>query len=93
MLNALQYYRLGSAVDPADCAPVALSHSDPVLVAVQRSSRRMCRERVYCECLDPDEKRPPVARRQCREILGGARRNDQPHTDIIEGNGRVVNGD
>jgi hypothetical protein len=93
VLDALQYYRLGSAVDPADCAPVAVSHPDPVFVAAQRPSRRMCRERVGGESLDADEKRPLVARGQCRKILGGGRRNNQPHLDIIEGGGQAVNAD
>jgi hypothetical protein len=92
MLDALQYYRLGSAVDPADCAPVAMSHPDQVFVGAQPPSRRMCREPVGRESLNPFEQRSPVARRQCREILGGARRNNQPHVDIIDCGGRAVDG-
>jgi hypothetical protein len=84
MLDALQYYRLGSAVDPADRAPVTVSHPDPVFVAAQPPNRWMWRERVCGENLDPQEKRPLVACRQCREILGGNRRNDQPHHNIID---------
>ena len=88
MFDALQDHRLSGAVDPADRAPIAVP--DPVLVAAERSSRGMCREGVGGETLDFDEKRPPVACRQSREILGGTRRNDQPHTGIIVGDDQVV---
>jgi hypothetical protein len=62
MGDALQDHRLGGAVDPADRAPVAVQHTNPVLMAAQRPSRGMRRERVGVKSLDPDEKRPLVAR-------------------------------
>jgi hypothetical protein len=69
VLDALQCYRLGSAVDPADRAPVTVSHPDPVFVAAQRLSRRMCRERVGGESFDPDEKRTLVTHRNAARSL------------------------
>ena len=91
MLDALQDHRLAGSVDAADCPPVAVPHPDPVLVAAQRPSCGMRREWVGGKSLDPEKKCPPVAHRQCRETLDGTRRNDQPHTEIIDGGGRAVN--
>jgi hypothetical protein len=91
MLDTLQDDRLGGAVDPADRAPVAVPHTNPMLMAAQRPSCGMRRERVGGKSLDPEEKRPLVAHRQCREIFGGARRHYQPHADIIAGGGQTVN--
>lgn len=91
MLDALQDHRLAGSVDAADRTPVAVPHPDPVLVAAQRPSCGMPRERVGGKRLDPDEKCPPVAHRQCREVLDGTRRNDQPHMEIIDGSARAVN--
>jgi hypothetical protein len=91
MLDALQDHHLGGAVDPADRAPVAVPDANPMLMAAQRSSCGMRRERVSGKSLDPEEKRPLVTRRQCRKIFGGARRHDQPHANIIAGGGQTVN--
>lgn len=55
MLDMLQDHRFGGAVDPADRAPVAVPHPDAVLVAAERPSCGMCRERISCEGLDPSE--------------------------------------
>jgi hypothetical protein len=55
MLDALQDYRLGGTVDPANCAPVAVPHSDPVLVAAERSSRGMRAGRFVGESLHSSE--------------------------------------
>ena len=82
MLDTLQDDRLGGAVDPADRAPVAVPHTNPMLMATQRPSCGMRRERVGGKSL---------ARRQCREIFGGARRDYQPHADIVAGGGQTVN--
>ena len=51
MLYAFQDYRLGSAVDAADRAPVAVPNPHPVLVAVERPSGGMFRERFGGENL------------------------------------------
>jgi hypothetical protein len=91
VLDAIQDHRPPGPVDAADRAPVAVPHSDPVLVAARRPSCGMRREWVGGKSLDPDKKRPPVAHRQCRKLLDGTRRNDQPRTDIIDGGGRAVN--
>ena len=91
MLDALQDHRLRGAVDSADRAPVAVPHANSVLMAAQRPSCGMRRERVGGKSLDPEEKRPLVARRQCREIFGGARRHYQPHAASSLVAGQTVN--
>lgn len=68
-----------------------MPHPDPILGAAQRPSCGMRREWIGGKSLDPEKKRPPVAYWECREILDGTRRNDQPHTDIIDDGGRAVN--
>jgi hypothetical protein len=55
MLDARQDHRLGGAVDPADRAPVAVLHANPVLMAAQRPYCEMRRERVGGKSLDPEK--------------------------------------
>jgi hypothetical protein len=69
MLDALQDHRLSGSVDPADRAPVAVPHPDPVLLAAERPSCSMGCERVGGKSLDPDKKRPLVAHRHAARPL------------------------
>jgi hypothetical protein len=91
MLYAFQDDRIGSPVDPADRAPITLPNPYPVLMATQRPSRGIRRKRRGGKGLDLGEQRPPVAPRQCSELLGGDRRDDQPHRLIIDTRDKSVN--
>jgi len=63
MLDALQYDRLGGAVDTADRAPVSVPNPHPILLAAQWPSRAMWPEGIGGEGLDPGKQREPFAPR------------------------------
>lgn len=89
MRDALQQDRLGSAVDTAERAPLAVPDPNTVVVPAKRPSRRMRPERVG-QGLHPGEQRAAIALRQRGEGLRGAERDGQIHAQIVERGSRVV---
>jgi len=63
MRDPLQEDRLGSAVDTADRAPLAVSDPNTILMAAKRPSRRMRPEGVGRESFHPSEQRAAIALR------------------------------